>query len=231
MQTRHLMFVFAAIAGTAAAQSAPESQIRASAPEQFNTKGMIEISDGLFAYDNGETQSFVAYGRHGNEALLDRLTKYRAEQSESALSLNRDSKYWVIDDLIVRLSAPEPKSGEVYGDCAGPHAGTTWPFHAKALAGGIIGPSQYGSSASAANTNATISTTNVANASATDINGYSQGDQTTTTFGTTTAYAHVFVDQYAGCDANSSATVTCPNATRPAITATALNHKQSCIRH
>lgn len=77
-----------------------------------------------------------------------------------------------------------------------------------------------------------LNTTNFASAETIDRNGNTTHHQETTTHGPgSDAVATAYVNGTAGCDADSSATVTCPGHATPSIAAYAGAHKQSCIRN
>jgi len=195
--------------------------------ELTRTQGMTEVSEGLYQSTKDDTDTFVAVGSAGNKALLEKLIDMRAAGSDAPFAPNDErSSNYVIDSLIGVLGTPGGANDIEDGDCNG--INVNGPFHLEAHAGGIIGP-QYGASALVHNPNAAINTTNVAKASLTNRLGNPQGSQTTTTFGTTDAVASKYVTVGAGCIANSSATITCPGASSPAVTAVAFNHNPSCI--
>ncbi|WP_257385460.1 hypothetical protein [Tahibacter caeni] len=183
--------------------------------------GMTLVSDGLYAQAVGTTESYVAVGPSGHRALLQKLRELRKAPTKGGTASGP------LDELTALLSGPVPLNQDVYGDCTGIHPGATGPFEARALAGGG-GP--YGASGLAANSSSpTIATKNRVYVTVYDADGIVVGQQETITYGNTLAVASAYAPQGRGCSADSLATVTCPGATRPAITAIA--HNLSCTVH
>ncbi|WP_386065803.1 hypothetical protein ACFJIW_14670 [Tahibacter sp. UC22_41] len=190
--------------------------------------GMTLISDGLYAQTIGTTQSYVAVGPAGHQALLKKVRELRGTPTKGVAG----GASGPLDELVSTLSAPVPLNQDLYGDCAGSHPGATGPFEVRALAGGGIGNGPYGASGLVANSSSpTITTKNRVYVTVYDADGIVVGQQETITYGNTQAVASAYAPQGRGCTADSLATVTCPGATRPAITAIAHNQRSGCIIH
>jgi hypothetical protein len=187
--------------------------------------GMTLIADGLYAQTIGTTQSYVAVSPAGHQALLEKLHELRRMSAKGGSAGSAGP----LDELTALLSAPVPKNQDVYGDCTGIHPGATGPFEARALAGGS---SPYGASGLAANSSSpTVATTNRVYVTVYDADGIVVGQQETITYSNTLAVASAYAPQGRGCTADSLSTVTCPGATRPAITAIAHNQRAGCVIH
>ncbi|MBN8739204.1 MAG: hypothetical protein BGP24_09460 [Lysobacterales bacterium 69-70] len=188
--------------------------------------GMTPIADGLYAQSIGTTESYVAVGPAGHQALLKKLRELRRMPTKDGVA----SASGPIEELTSLLSSPVPLNQDVYGDCTGVHPGASGPFEARALAGGGVGGGPYGASGIAANNSSpTIATKNRVYVTVYDADGIVVGQQETITYGNTLAVASAYAPQGRGCSADSLATVTCPGATRPAITAVA--HNLRCTIH
>jgi len=188
--------------------------------------GMTLISDGLYAQTIGTTQSYVAVSPAGHQALLKKLRELRATPSKGTTAAGP------LDELIATLSAPAPLNQDLFGDCAGSHPGATGPFEVRALAGGGIGNGPYGASGLAANSsNPTINTKNRVYVTVYNADGLPVGQQETITYGNTQAVASAYAPQGQGCTADSLASITCPGAANPAITAVAHNQRSGCVIH
>jgi len=227
MKLRRSTVILMMLSGTALSQSLACATLD---DRPANDEDMTQVSEGLYRQHTQDSESYIAVNAEGQHALLARLIELRA--ARPALATPGTS---ALDGLIATLSQPEPQSAvsEQFGDCTG--LNINGPFHVKALAGGGVGGGDFGASSIAENNDGfspPINTTNVATAETIDRNGNITHRQSTTTHGPhVPALASAFVNGNAGCDADSSATVTCPGHTQPSISAFTSFHKQTCIRN
>jgi hypothetical protein len=214
MKLRMSTLIFVMLSGTALAQGPTD-------------EGMTQISDGLYAKITADGESYVALSPAGHQALLVRLIELRDDRTTHRAKPGTG----VIGGLIATLSQPQ-RNVQDTGDCNGRNP--NGPLSVKALAGGGVGGGDFGASSIAQNNDGfspPLNSTNFASAETIDRNGNVTHQQATTTHGPGSAIASAFVIGAAGCDADSSATVTCPGHTQPSISAFATAHKQSCIRN
>lgn len=230
------MMAATTVSGSASAQSLRE---------ELAQKDVTQISEGLYVkrIDNNDSfsESYVAVGAAGQTALLAKLLQMRDERdaastNDSDVTTRRSEP---LDELIERLSAPTSAGpnpilagtgGPFRGSCSGVDNtnNPSDPFYVQALAGG--GPSgPGGASAGTWNYSASINSTNFAAATAIDSQGTVIGNQSVTTHGTTAAVVSQLYNN--GCGGASSASVTCPGATSPAISAYAhgFSNRPGCI--
>lgn len=228
MRLRTSTLIFMMLSGTALTQSLACTTLD---DRPANDEGMTQVSDGLYTLRTGDIESYVAVSPAGQQALLARLIEIRATRAVPTAN----GVTSVIDGLISTLSQPQPLAvlSEQTGDCNG--LNLNGPLHVKALAGGGVGGGDFGASSIAQNNDGfspPLDTTNFASAETIDRNGNITHHQATTTHGPgNDAIATAFVIGAAGCDADSSATVTCPGHTKPSITAFTAAHLQTCIRN
>ncbi|MEP7096844.1 MAG: hypothetical protein ABI748_04215, partial [Dokdonella sp.] len=195
-------------------------------------QGMAEIANGLYAKTAGASNSYVAVGSAGQKSMLQQLKAIRAGIPKTA------DHALVIDELIASLSAPAQLYGgqvvKEYGDCSGQNQYGFGPFYAQAGAGGGFGGGPYGASGMAVNNDTSsnaVNTTNHVHVIVLDRNGNTIGEQSSTQHGNTAAVASTYTTVQRGCDASSSATLTCPGSSVPSVSAFAMNHNNSCIRN
>lgn len=193
--------------------------------------GMTEVSTGLYERTTDGGSTFIAVGRSGHEALLERMIDYRAGLGAPFLPEDPNSVHYLIDDAIDDLRSSvstKDVNDEDDGSCSGSSGNGTGPFHVEAHAGGIVGPN-FGASALAQNTNGSLNTANYAYSKLTNRLGSTQASQTTTTAGTTAAIAASYVPVAQACLAESYASIKCPGVSSPAISAAAFYHVPSCV--
>jgi len=228
MKLRTSTVILMMLSGTALSQSLACTTLDDSPTDD---EGMTQVSEGLYTQRTQDSESYLAVGPEGQQALLARLIELRAARPALA-----NPGTGLIDGLIATLSQPEPQSvlAEQFGTCNA--LNMTGPLHARSLAGGGVGAgAMFGASSLAENRDGfspPLNTTNVASAEEINRNGDIVRHQTTTTHGPNApAAASALVILAAGCDADSSATVTCPGHITPSVSAFTSAHNQTCIRN
>lgn len=216
----------ASVCGTAFCREEAPTTLRDSLRQQ----GMTEVSDGLYVNEKNDSQSYVAVGAAGQQALLEKLNASRANDEERGpLTPYEAERQNAIDDLMAKLNPIGVDSdgggrGPYLGDCTG--VTTNGPFRVQALVGGSIANGDAGASAGVFNVGTTINTKNYTYATAEDRLGNIIATRTATTYGTTPSASHVYGR---ACVGYSAATITCPGTTIPAITATQDGHINGCV--
>jgi hypothetical protein len=133
------------------------------ADRQYGQEAVLtQVSDGFYARVDADGEAYVATTPAGHRALLQKLLEMRQRTAAGAKAAPSGyTRPFSFDDLIAKLSAPQPKNQDIFGDCSGNTHDINSPMRVQALAGG-----NYGASAAASNfSNPIINTTNYATAS------------------------------------------------------------------
>lgn len=204
-------------AGAQAEEPAPTLQA------SLTADGMSQLGEGLRGRRAGGDEAYVAYTPAGQQALLQRLLERRA--AAAAFEQTGRTTPNALDRLIAQLSQTAQSldgRDDSYGDCSGRLV--SGPFRVQAAAVGGTSASAHVDNTS----NPTIDTINTAYAFATDPSGDGPENQSTA-HGNTTAHASSSVPKPGTACRNqtaesyASATITCPGASSPAITAIAIS--------
>jgi hypothetical protein len=212
---------------TAAALSGASSVNARSLDEVLTQdEGLSRISDGLYAHQTANSESYVAVNKAGQQALLDKLRDIKARLGNSEKASAR-----VVDSAIAELSVVEPKN-TVSGDCNG--AGGTGQPQLYATASSSGGQTASGYAVMTSDFSPYTNTTNKANASTERGDGTTTSSQSSTNFAFTPASASATApNPNNACTASASASVTCPGHSSPSISAFAFSQKSiphgSCI--
>ena len=169
-------------------------------------QGMTRTGNGFYEKHANGTQSYVATSLAGQRELAAKVAAIRAGVPANS-DLARDLDKYLARLGSTRGDAPMGKNESFNGYCNGV-TNQNGPLYVEALAGGGIGGSPYGASATAINsTSPLINSTNFASGAVYDQEGNTRGEQDTTTYDATAAYASAYSN--AGCTATSVAQITC----------------------
>lgn len=193
-------------------------------------ESMSRIGDGLYFRKTESGEAFVATNDAGQQALLARLQDIRARLTATGNARSEQGTLKVVDQLSDSIHHVG-LSNQQSGDCNGPGGSSPYLY---AIANSSLGTS---ASATAQNTNASYYTTNVVSASTQNGLGDETSYQASTTYGTTPATVSVNAPSGSGgrapCTASAAASVTCPGATHPSVSAFAFSQRPvpngSCI--
>lgn len=192
--------------------------MQVSAQEQSRTlgdiltqdQGMTQISDGLWARTSPASESYVAVGKAGHAALLEKLIQLRPKMSSTqTATAGAAAKPSVVDEAIADLDAMHlGEKQTVTGSCSGP--GASGEPELRAIANSSGGTTASASAVMTNDFSPATNTTNFARAQTVNRNGVTTSDHSDTEHAFTQASASASAPVQLPCSAAAWATVTCP---------------------
>ena len=172
-------------------------------------QGMTLVSEGLYARTTPASESYVAVGKAGHAAMLDKLMQLRAKRPQAQTKDGTAAAPSTLDKAIADLDAMHLNEKQtVNGSCSGPGASGEPELHAVANSSG--GTSASASAVMVNDFSPYTNTTNTAAASTENRNGNTTSSQTDVEHAFTQATASASATGGQPCTASGYASVTCP---------------------
>jgi len=173
-------------------------------------QGMTLVSEGLWARTSPASESYVAVGKAGHAALLEKLVELRPKLSPIQTNTGLGARPSVVDEAIDSLSAMHLNEKQtVTGSCAG--AGHTGEPELRAIANSSGGTTASASAVMTNDFSPATNTTNFAKAETVNRLGDTTSSQSDTEHAFTQASASASAPARLPCSAAAWATVTCPS--------------------
>lgn len=210
MKARHLASgSIAAIAALGSLYGMAQERARSLDEVLTQDQGMSLVSEGLYAKTTPGGESYVALGRVGHAAMLEKLLQLRATKSTSHDKSSTSSIPGALDTAIADLEAMHLNAKQtVNGSCAGP--GSPNEPELRAIANSSGGTTASASAVMINDFGPATYTTNTAAASTENRNGDTTSSQTDVEHMFTQAIATANATGGLACTATGYASVTCP---------------------
>lgn len=172
-------------------------------------QGMTQVSEGLWARTSPASESYVAVGKAGHAALLEKLIELRPKISPTQAQIGAAAQPSLLDQAIGDLDAMHLDAKQtVIGSCAGP--GSPGEPELRAIANSSGGTTASASAVMTKDFGPATNTTNFARAETVNRQGVTTSSQSDTEHFFTQASASASAPVQMPCSAAAWATVTCP---------------------